>query len=288
MTTIVSSPVSSTIDDPRHMAMTARQIFKMDEGAVNARLLARESKADYRRIEAASIKMRTCFTSAEGKRLFIRFFSTLQLNAHFVSVIARTKLSADVVEQVEQALRSRVDAVNEELNKAIDGAEALFHANGITSSATYDTQPLEIEIGIISSLGRRYLEVLVKLDQLMPLLQTLEIHEVISTKELDIQRARLKRHLRDVANAARSLATGLRRRMNAADITPAPTIFVEDPDAPQPADSPLDAAQPRETPGDAVHDHHPIADVQGTDNGDDAEAPNDADKKVLDAHIGSE
>lgn len=191
------------------------QIVKIDEGAVNARILARESKVDFRRVEAASIKVLARLTSAEGKRLFVRFFSTLQLNAHFISVIARTRLESADVAKVEEAIKSRIDGVATNLNQAIDGAEALFKANGISSAATYDTKPLEIEVGIISSTGRRYLELISKLDQLMPLLQTLEIHEVINTQILDQQRASLKRQVRDVANSARSLASGLRRRMNA-------------------------------------------------------------------------
>ena len=108
-----------------------------------------------------------------------------------------------------------MEAVTENLNKAIDGAEALFKANGISSAATYDTVPLDVQVGVLSSSGRRFLEVLGKLDQLMPLLQTLEIHEVISAQQLDIQRAGLKRQVRDVANGTRNFAIGLRRRMNA-------------------------------------------------------------------------
>jgi len=191
------------------------QIVKTDQGAVNARILAREAKADFRRVEAASLKLRTHFTSAEAKRLFVRMFNTLQLNAHFISVIARTRIDHPDIEKEEASLRADIDATKYILNQALDGAEALFRANGISSFATYDTQPLEIEVGILSSSGRRYLEVLNQFDQLMPLLQTLEIHEVITTQELDIQRAALKRRIKDIANSARRLATGLRRRMNA-------------------------------------------------------------------------
>ena len=194
--------------------MADTQIVKVDQGAVNDRILAKEVKADFRRVEAASVKMMTHFTSAEAKRLFVRFFSTVQLNAHFVSVIARTKLKHEDVERVEAALRERLESVTDDLNKAIDGAEALFKNNGITHSATYDTRPLELEVGIISPSGRRYFEVLHKLDQLMPLLQTLEIHEVITPRDADIQRAGFKRAIRGVAGTARNLATGLRRRMN--------------------------------------------------------------------------
>lgn len=196
--------------------MSDVQIVKVDEGGVNARILAKEAKADFRRIEAASLKIPARFTSAEGKRFFARLFNTLQLNSHFISVIARTRLDHEDVAKIEDTIRTQLEAVAESLNKALDGAETLFKAHAITSTATYDTVPLDVDVHVLSSIGRRYLEILGKLDQLMPLLQTLEIHEVITTQAVDIQRASLKRQVRDVANGARNLAIGLRRRMNGA------------------------------------------------------------------------
>ncbi len=154
-------------------------------------------------------------SSSWSKRFFARLFNTLQLNAHFISVIARTRLDHEDIAKIEDIIRTQMDTVTASLNQAIDGAEALFNAHGITSTATYDTVPLDIDVHVLSSIGRRFLEVLGKLDQLMPLLQTLEIHEVITTQAVDIQRASLKRQVRDVANGARSFAMGLRRRMNA-------------------------------------------------------------------------
>jgi hypothetical protein len=200
---------------PLEHPMPDIQIVKVDEGGANARILAKEAKADFRRVEAASLKIAARFMSAEGKRYFVRLFSTLQLNAHFISVIARTRLDHEEVAKVETSIREQLDAVSDRLNKAIDGAEALFKVHGITSVATYDTVPLEIDVGVLSSSGRRFLEVLSKLDQVMPLLQTLEIHEIITTHALDVERAGLKRQVRNVANRARNLAMALRRRMNA-------------------------------------------------------------------------
>ena len=197
--------------------MAELDFVKHDQGGVNARILAKETKADFRRVEAASLKIKASFASAEGKRLFIRYFNTFQLGIHFISVISRTRLNHEDVSKVEALIRSQMDKVAEELNKAIDGAEALFHANGISSTATYDTVPLDLEVGVLSSSSRRYLEVLGKLDQLMPLLQTLEIHEVITQQAVDVERAALKRKVRDIANGARNLATRLRREMNALD-----------------------------------------------------------------------
>jgi hypothetical protein len=191
------------------------QIVRMDQGGVNEHIPARETKVGILRIEAASLKMPARFTSAEGKRYFVRLFSTLQLNAHFISVIARAKLDHEDIATIEAALRERMASVNDALDMAIAGAQALLRANGITSVTTYDSEPLEIVVGVLSSSGRRYLEVLGKFDQLMPLLLTLQIHEVITTQAFGVQRARAKRQVRDVATAARSFASGLRRRMNA-------------------------------------------------------------------------
>ena len=113
---------------------------------------------------AASLRLPARFTSAEGKRLFVRLFNTLQLNAHFISVIARTRLDHDDIAKVETAIRTQIEAVTENLNKAFDGAEALFKANGIGGAATYDTVPLDVQVGVLSSTGRRFLQVLGKLD----------------------------------------------------------------------------------------------------------------------------
>jgi hypothetical protein len=203
-----------SMESPMPTNLSRAQIVRGDEGAINKRIVARVAKVDYRRIEAASIKMAARFTSAEGKRLFLRYFSSLQLHVHFISVIARLRLEAAEVEKVEEAIRSRLDVAIQSINEAIDGADALFQANGITTAATYDTEALDIEVAVISSFGRRYLEAISKLDQLMPLLQTLEIYEIAKHQPLEVQRALLKRQVREVAHAARNLASGLRRRLN--------------------------------------------------------------------------
>ncbi|HVR51881.1 MAG TPA: DUF1845 domain-containing protein [Pseudorhodoferax sp.] len=198
--------------------MTDFQMVQTDRGRVNARIMAKEAKVDFRRVEGASLKLRTRLTSAEGKRLFVRLFQTLQLNAYFVSVIARTRVDAAEIDAMDAALRVDIDAVKVKLHQAIDDAEAKFKVNGIASPATYDTEPLDVEVGVLSSSGRRYLELFTLFDQLMPLLQTLEIHEAISAQEMDQQRMAFKRMIKKVATVARQRAGGMRRRMNALSV----------------------------------------------------------------------
>jgi hypothetical protein len=123
----------------------------------------------------------------------------------------------EYVEQIEQAVRNKMDEGTKELNQAIDGAELLFKNHSIETVATYDTVPLEVEVGITSALGRRYFELIHKLDQLMPLLQTLEIEEVITEKQVEQQRSRFKRIVLAMSSMMRNFAMGCRRRMNEAD-----------------------------------------------------------------------
>ena len=190
--------------------------IKLDQGGINARILAKETKTDFRRVEAASRKIPAVFGSPEAKRLFVRFFNSMQLNMHFISVMARAKLSSEMIEKVESSLQDQIDKFTAKVNKAIDGAEALCKANGILSLASYDAEPLAIEAKVISKFGRRYLELMGKVDQLMPMLETLAIDEVIELRELELRKTQFKRMVRQVAGAARNFKTGLQRRMNAA------------------------------------------------------------------------
>jgi hypothetical protein len=198
--------------------MTANALALMDKGEANRRILSKdEYRADFRRVEAASLKRRTMLKSAEGKRIFARCFYSFQASVYFSSTLGRTKLPHESVEKIEQAIRERLEAATKDLNQAIDGAELLFKQHGIETAATYDTVPLEAEIGITSALGRRYFELIHKMDQLMPLLQTLEIEEVITERQVEHQRSKSKRVVLAMASTARNLAAGIRRRMNELD-----------------------------------------------------------------------
>ena len=194
--------------------MNGHANVRLDQGAVNQRILAREAVGDYRRVEQASLKQIVSLKSPEAKRVFARYFHSLQLNTHFISDITRIRLANEDVEKVEEAIRSNLARAKDELIRAIEGARLLFKNEGITTEATYDTMALEQEVGVISSFGRRYLECLQLLDQVMPMLRTLEILEIITPTEVDRRRALFKRAATQPPKSARILANGLRRRMN--------------------------------------------------------------------------
>ena len=190
----------------------------MDQGEANRRILAKdEHRVDFRRVEAASIKRQLRLSSGEAKRIFARCFYSFQASLYFISQIGRTKLPSEAVESIEKLIREKLEAVTKELDAGIDGAEALLKNSNIDCMATYDTVPLEMPIPITSALGRRYFEALHKLDQVMPLLQTLLIEEIITEKQADRQRSRYKRILMSVKSTTMMWSVKVRALMNSAD-----------------------------------------------------------------------
>lgn len=83
----------------------------------------------------------------------------------------------------------------------------------IDTIASFTTVPMEEDVAIVSAIGRRYFELIHKLDQLMPLFQTLEIEELVTETELDKMRAKVKRITGRPTSLARLLADKLRIEM---------------------------------------------------------------------------
>lgn len=191
-------------------------IVRLDKGRVNERILEREATADYRRMEQASLKRRVVLRGPESKRMFARYFHSMQLNVYYCSDIARLSLTSEQVEKVEQHIRDAVAQASKELETAIAGAQLIYQQEGIEDTATYDTVALELEVGITSAIGRQYIGLLEQFDALMPMLKTLEILDIISSTELDIKRSNLKRLVFGPAKTARRLANDLRRRASQA------------------------------------------------------------------------
>src|SRR5262245_17796642 len=97
------------------IAMSAPANVKLDEGAINERLLAQYAAADYRRVEGAGVKLPIRLASPDAKRAFLRYFHTLQLNCHFISNIGRLKLEEAQIEQIEEAIKRRLERLSREI-----------------------------------------------------------------------------------------------------------------------------------------------------------------------------
>jgi hypothetical protein len=188
-----------------------------NDGRINDKILKRLATKDWlAKLEAAYLVCRTEFHSPELKRAYHRFFDVTSRNVHFIQFTCRAKLPHDAVEQAEQHIDKRIAGVIRELDEGLVAAETLLREAALAEPAQYLAPPMKVEARLLSPICRRYLVVLEKADQLLRLLETLQIGAVVPVKNVDIQRALIKRHIRVVANAVRALAGGLRDRMNQA------------------------------------------------------------------------
>ncbi|WP_170289160.1 AcaB family transcriptional regulator [Massilia sp. YMA4] len=229
-----------------------------DNGETNQRLLSREVKTDFRRVESASRKIRTTLQSPEGKRLFLRFFDGASLNMHFITVIAPINLPSAEIESAVAALEELVEKNTALLNDALVHAEQLCHRNGITDLATYDIAPLIVDARVHSRFGRRYLELICKVDQLMQILETLVIDEVMPNGEMAVRKAKAKRAVRSIGSAMRQTRFGLHKRINAQQLKQGAAETVDQQDAAQTDSEQLSSEVVTEVSADA-----PQAEVEG-------------------------
>lgn len=199
-------------------------LAQLDSSRINRRILAsKRYLVDFRGVEAASLKQTTRLTSAEGKRLLARCFYIYQKNLYNIGSFGRLKLAPEEIGKLENHLRALLEKSDRELSERTTWAENLLKKGKIEELASYDEEPLAMEVGVISSLGARYLKLIHKMDRLMPLLQTLEIEELITREVFERQRARCKRIILHVSAVCRTLAIGVSKRMQAVDAAAART-----------------------------------------------------------------
>ncbi|QBE66267.1 hypothetical protein [Pseudoduganella lutea] len=214
-----------------------------NHGATNLKLLARQAAAKTDRIESASRKIGVTLYSPEGKRLYLRCFEISQINFHYITVFARMKVADSEVERIEQELRTMLDSRLKRLNKALVDAEAKCTANGISQLATYDVEPLAFDAKVFSMLDRRLLELIEKVDQLMPMLETLCIDEVITPSQLLIEKSRNKNAVRGATKAIRIVRASLERKANTPTPITAPSpLAASDENSNDPVTDLVDAA----------------------------------------------
>lgn len=187
--------------------MTEQPPIDPDEHETNNKVGAKKPRKDhFARIESAQMRKPIVLSSPHTQRLYRRYFESMELQTHFVSVIARTRLPHRVVEKVEANLRRRLQKRKVEIDQMIDHVQAAMNANHISTIAPSNGEPQHFEARVISAMGRRYLELMARVDQLFGMLQTLANNDIITPQELDHRQAKLKSAVKGEARAARKSA----------------------------------------------------------------------------------
>ncbi|MBW3512021.1 hypothetical protein [Janthinobacterium sp. NKUCC06_STL] len=187
-------------------------VIRQDHGEMNQKLLERQAPASLSPVESAGRIVKMSLSSPEGKRLFLRYFDITQLHMHYISKIARLSLPDADIELVEKQV---FDLVQEKINivdKEMVRVEQELRKHNIDSLATYTIVPLTLEARVLGKIGRRLLELTGKIDQLMPMLETMAIDELISESQLNIKKTFFKKSVRAVASVVRTLKSSLQKK----------------------------------------------------------------------------
>lgn len=192
--------------------MDSQRLIKGDQGKINARLIARAGQTDLSRIESATRLINTTLTSPEAKRWFLRYFHMMQVNMHFISVTARTSLPAEQIDAAETQMMEMLVAVAALLDKEIVSTNKVFANNGITMG-TYQAEPFNADVIVLSRFGRRYLELFGKVDLLMLMLEMLVMDEFIESPEQQKRKMRYKKAISGISSAARNLKIDFHKKI---------------------------------------------------------------------------
>mgnify|MGYP001613456813 CR=1 FL=1 len=204
------------------------QLARTNRGYANQFILSHvKYKADFTRVEVASIKRTITLTSGEAKRVFVRCFYSYQVNMYFINAMGRVWLSREYVQAQEEQMHNCLDVATQAMEADLVWAESLCKQHGLHTLADYDIDALHMEVSIISNMGRRYYELILKFDLLVTMLQTLHIEGHISECQQDSRRSTAKRHILELTSIAREFNRACRAHitvLNEANLARRPQV----------------------------------------------------------------
>ena len=173
--------------------------IECDPDDFNARMLAKIAKSRLTRYEGSHIPFDVVLSSPEIKRVFARSFNSFQGNMFIMLAQARQQFPKEVIENVEQDIRKRIDQYMDQAKLEIAAAEKLCEKNGVARSVEYADEPIVVSAHVISSDGLRYLKLVLKIDQLMGMLETLAAAHLLGGNTADRRKKHFKRAVLQIA-----------------------------------------------------------------------------------------
>ncbi|RJF99425.1 hypothetical protein D3871_13505 [Noviherbaspirillum saxi] len=173
--------------------------IECDPDEFNARMLAKIAKSRLTRYEGSHIPFDVVLRSPEIKRVFARSFNSFQANMFIMLAQARQQFPKEVVDSVEQDIRKRIDQCMDQAKREIAAAKKLCEDNGVVRSVEYADEPIVVSAHVISSDELRYLKLVLKIDQLMVMLETLAAVNLISGNTADRRKKHFKRAVLQIA-----------------------------------------------------------------------------------------
>jgi hypothetical protein len=211
---------------------------------VNVRYIEKLARKDWlRNLQTAYFEHRVAFKHARIKSHYVRYFGLTSRNVHFVEHLARLLVPAEVVVQAERFILRRLDTSMREIDKETVRVQGLLQAEGVTALPEYIQAPLELDARCTSPKMTRYLELMLKADRLLTMLEALRLAGAVTTDGYDHRCAVIIARLMDVARTVVKVTIGLRKRAHAAAAKDPRTPSRASADPTPPPESPTPAAE---------------------------------------------
>ncbi|MES2355219.1 MAG: hypothetical protein V4568_12625 [Pseudomonadota bacterium] len=186
---------------------------------INSKYYARLARRDWLASAEGARDIEPCaFFHPKIKSHFLRYYGPTAYNLHYMEVHARANVRLrefpELIEQAGQLVAEAIGAATKEIDQYTRAAEQILKDNGVSQSVRYGTGPLLVPAEIISPYCGTYLELIMKADRLMSLLEYQRLRRYITNADCDKEFSRVDRLLKSVASTAFGLAKGLRKRIN--------------------------------------------------------------------------
>lgn len=175
-----------------------------DPGDFNARIIAKMRKSRLTRYEGDGLRAEIVLHSPEGKRLYARYFHDFQGNMYIMSTMALYQFPNDVTNDMYEDILQRIVKSIDEVEQEIAAAQKLFDANGVERPVDYADVPISVTTRIILAADKRYLQLILKTDQLMVMLDTLADANLVTSKQCATRKSHFKRAVRRLAGMVRA------------------------------------------------------------------------------------
>jgi hypothetical protein len=184
---------------------------------INSKYYLRLSRRDILASAEGARDIEPCaFFHPKIKSHFLRYYGLTAYNLHYIEVHARAnerlRQTPELIEKAEQHVVNVIVKATEEVEQYTRAAEQIMKDNGVSQSVRYGTGPLLVPAEIISPYCGMYLELIMKADRLLSLLEYQRLRRYITNLNCDKEFSRVDRLLKSVASAAFGLAKGLRQR----------------------------------------------------------------------------
>ncbi len=142
------------------------------------------------------------------KSHFVRYYGYTCSNLYYIEVHARAHVKGhyDVIDGVEQAIAQTLMSATWEIDQMLSGARQVLADNGVAQSVRYGVRPLLVPAEIVSPYCAQYLNIIMRADELLGLLEFQRLRGVIKNAHCNLEFAKVDRELKSVSRSAFKLA----------------------------------------------------------------------------------